>query len=98
MPIISSFPFVTRTVSDYFFSISSRHSGLLALVGILHSASVFALSIGFDVCSVPGIEEPLGGVTLGAVIGELPEDGSVGTLGAAIGGLSVDGIFGTPGI
>ena len=89
----------SRTSSPiYFFKFSSIHSGLIALVGILHSASVLALSIGFDVCSVPGIEAPLGGVTLGTAVVELPEDCSVGTLGAAIGGLLSVGSLGTLGI
>jgi len=98
----------------YFFSISSTHSGLVALVGILHSASVSAWLIGFDVCPAPGIEAPLGGVTvgaavdglppigragvLGAAVGEVPEDGSAGTVGAAIGGLLSVGSLGTLGI
>ena len=50
-------------------SISSTHSGLVALVGILHSASTLALSIGFDAGAAPGSEVLLDEFALGVVIG-----------------------------
>jgi len=93
-----------RTVTSpnrvpYCFSRNAMHSDFIAFVGILHSASVFALSIGLGACPAAGRDAPAAELAPGAAIVGAPPGRPV-TLGVAgipvLGKPGMLGVAGSP--